>query len=150
MQCAYAVLYCYLACLVLPYFSTLFHKRYDFRKKKLIDIKFVLDFSTTFSETFVVLKRIRRDSVMNVRRSSCKVPLVFVRVKFNLNFLARFPKKKTQISNFMKIPPVGTELVHPDRRTETDMTTLIVAFRSFATTPMFRLYVASLLACSLF
>jgi len=33
-------------------------------------------------------------------------------------------------SDFMKIHPVGTELFHADRRT--NMTKLIVAFRSFA------------------
>jgi len=38
-----------------------------------------------------------------------------------------------QISNFMKIRPVGAELLHADRRT--DMTKLTVAFRSFANVP---------------
>jgi len=35
------------ACLALQYFSTLLHKRYDFRKKSL-DLKRVFIFSTTF------------------------------------------------------------------------------------------------------
>jgi len=38
--------------------------------------------------------------------------------------------KNPQISNFMKIRPVGAKLFRADRRT--DMTSLIVAFRSFA------------------
>jgi len=33
-------------CLAVQHFSTLFHKRYDFRKKKLLNIKCVLIFST--------------------------------------------------------------------------------------------------------
>jgi hypothetical protein len=41
--------------------------------------------------------------------------------------------KNTEISNFMKICPVGAELFHADRRT--DMTKLIVAFRNFANVP---------------
>jgi hypothetical protein len=47
-------------------------------------------------------------------------------------------KKNTQISNFMKIRPVGAELFHADWQTDTqadgrtDMTKLTVAFRSFA------------------
>ena len=40
---------------------------------------------------------------------------------------------KTQISNFMKIRPVGAELFHADGRTDrqTDMTKLTVAFTQF-------------------
>jgi len=39
----------------------------------------------------------------------------------------------TQISNFMKIRPVGAELFHVDGRTDT--TKLIVAFGNFAKAP---------------
>jgi hypothetical protein len=44
--------------------------------------------------------------------------------------------KKTQISNFMKILPLGAEVFHADR--QTDMTKLIVAFRNFANAPKHR------------
>lgn len=42
--------------------------------------------------------------------------------------------ENTQISNFMKIYPVGALLFHVDRQTDlqTDITTLIVAFCNFA------------------
>ena len=45
--------------------------------------------------------------------------------------------KSTQISNCMKIPPVGAELFYADRRMDgqTDMTNLIVAFRNFTEAP---------------
>jgi hypothetical protein len=39
-------------------------------------------------------------------------------------------REKPQISNFMKIRPMGSELFHSDERT--DMTKLIVASRNFA------------------
>jgi hypothetical protein len=42
--------------------------------------------------------------------------------------------KNTQISNFMKICPVGAELLHADGRT--DMTKLIAASRNFANAPV--------------
>jgi len=42
-------------------------------------------------------------------------------------------QKSTQISNFLKIRPVGADLLHLDRRTDT--TKLIVAFRNFANAP---------------
>jgi hypothetical protein len=45
------------------------------------------------------------------------------------NFLNRFPKNP-QVSNIMKIRPVGAELFQPDERTHT--TKLIVAFRNLA------------------
>jgi hypothetical protein len=54
------------------YFSTLSHKRHDFRggKKKLLGIKCVVSFSLQiFSETFHILWRIYRDIVINVKAS---------------------------------------------------------------------------------
>ena len=50
--------------------------------------------------------------------------------------------KNTQISNFMKIRPVGAELCHEDRQSEgrTDMTKLIVALHNFANAPKKRRY----------
>jgi len=35
-----------------------------------------------------------------------------------LNFLDRFPKKKGQIPNLIKIHPMGAELFHADGRTD--------------------------------
>jgi len=44
--------------------------------------------------------------IRTVYRSSCKVLVILVRFEWNLNFLHRF-SKNIQISNFMKIRPVG-------------------------------------------
>jgi hypothetical protein len=68
------------------------------------------------SETFLILKRIQRDMIKNVLRSSCKVPFILVRFSRNLNFFHRF-SKNTQISNFMLIRTLGEES-HADRRTD--------------------------------
>jgi hypothetical protein len=40
---------------------------------------------------------------------SRKVPIFLVQSEINVNFLGRFSKKKSQISNFMKIRPVGAD-----------------------------------------
>jgi hypothetical protein len=43
--------------------------------------------------------------------------------------------EKTQVPNFINIRPVKAELFHADERTGTDMTKLIVTFRSFTNAP---------------
>jgi hypothetical protein len=59
-----------------------------------------------------------RDLIKNVYPSLGKVYFILVWFKRNLNFLSRF-SKNTEISNSMKIRPVGTQLVHAGRRTDT-------------------------------
>jgi len=53
--------------------------------------------------------------------------------ELNLDFLDRFKKKNTHISNSMKIRLVEAELFHADGRT--DMTKITVAFRNFTNAP---------------
>jgi len=56
---------------------------------------------------------------------------------FNETWILMTFSKYTQISNFIKIRPVTTELFRTDGRTDrqTDMTKLIFAFRNFASAP---------------
>ena len=66
--------------LSLPYFSTLSHKRHNFRKKKIVELKIcVFIFSATLFEKFLVLRRNKRDIIINLQMSSCKVPDILVR-----------------------------------------------------------------------
>jgi hypothetical protein len=62
------------------------------------------------SETFHILRRIHRDSIMNVQRSSHKVPAILVRSQWNLNFLNRF-SKNTEIVKFHKNLSIGSRVV---------------------------------------
>ena len=85
-------------------------------------------FSTILSETFLILRKIQRDIVINVHKPSCKVTDILVTFEWNLNFLNKF-SKNTQISHLMKAHLVGAELFRADGRT--DVTKLIVGFRNF-------------------
>jgi hypothetical protein len=67
------------ACLAVPYFFTLSHKRHDFRKNVIEHKMCALIFATTLSETLLILRSIQRDIIINVHKYSCKVPVIFVR-----------------------------------------------------------------------
>ena len=69
-----------------------------------------------FSETFLILRRIKRNIIINVHRSSCKVPLLSS--KFMNLKLSRQIFTKKQMSKFMKIRPVVAELFHAGGRTD--------------------------------
>ena len=81
---------------------------------------------------FYILRRIERYLIKNVHWSAC----ILVRFEWNFDILDRF-SKNNQISNFMKIHPVGAELFHADGWMDgrTDMTKLAVAFRNLANAP---------------
>jgi hypothetical protein len=64
------------ACMAVPYFSTLSHKRHNILKKVIQHKICVLSFSTTLSETFFILSIIQRDIIVNVHMPSCKVPVI--------------------------------------------------------------------------
>jgi len=96
----------------------------------------VCDYVQRVSEKFFILRSMERDIFINVHRSSCKVRAVIVTFQHYMNFLNTF-SKNPEVSDFMKIRPVGAELFHADGRT--DMTKLIVAFRYFVEAPKQRL-----------
>jgi len=101
--------------------STIFlhisYKWHDFREKVIDGRKCVLIFSTNLPEIYPIVIIIKRDSITSFYRSSCKVPVIFVRFEWKLNFLDRI-SKHAEISNFMNIRPVWTELYQADRRTD--------------------------------
>jgi len=82
------------ACLALLYFP---HYLINGRilVKRVLDIKYVFSFPPRLSsETFLILRRTERDIIVNVHWSSCKVPVILVRISQNSNFIDRFSKNK--------------------------------------------------------
>jgi len=92
----------------------------------------VLFYLQLSSETFLILRRSGQDMMINVYWSTCKVRVILTRFKLNLNFFDRF-SKNAQISNSIKIRPMGAELFHADGWTDgrIEMRSLIFAFRNF-------------------
>jgi hypothetical protein len=86
------------------------------------------DFSTTFIRSISLARTIQPDIIINVKTSSCKVPVILVG-----NFLDRFSNSlKYQISlKSLQWEPSCS--MRTDGRT--DMTKLTVAFRNFANAP---------------
>jgi hypothetical protein len=73
--------------------STVFEGR-----KKLLRVKYVFWFSLQIlSKTFLILRRIQQDIIINLHRSLCEVLTILVRFECNLNFLDRFKKKYSDI-----------------------------------------------------
>jgi hypothetical protein len=85
----------------------------------------------------LILRRIKRDIIINVKTSSCKVPVIFVGLYWKFNSLNIFFKKSSNIK-FHQNPSSGSR-VFPrgpmDRRKASNMTKLIFAFRNFAESP---------------
>jgi hypothetical protein len=74
MQCACAMLSS-VASPAMQYFSTSFHKQYDFRKK-IVELQMCV---VIFSTNFVILRRNELDVIKNVYWCACEVPVVVVR-----------------------------------------------------------------------
>ena len=71
IQRACAVLYCHLWPLWLHHIFPLCHKRHDYRKKAIEHKMCVLISLQLMSKTFLILRIIQRDIVINVKTSSC-------------------------------------------------------------------------------
>jgi hypothetical protein len=64
------------ASMALPRFATLSHKRRDFRKKVTEHKMCVSIFPTIFVSNISQYKRIQGDIAIDVKTSSCKVPVI--------------------------------------------------------------------------
>ena len=67
------------ACPALQYFSTLSHKRHDFRSYRTQKSGVLISLELFLSGTFLILQRNERDMSINVYRNACKLPVISVR-----------------------------------------------------------------------
>jgi hypothetical protein len=121
MQCACAVLSS-VVCLTPPHFSPLSHRECEFRKKKKkkLSIKRGFWFSLRhLSEICFILRIIQRDIVINVKTFSCKVPVILV-IHINEPSFSGQSFETAQISNFIKIRLVKTNMFHMDGHDKAD------------------------------
>jgi hypothetical protein len=93
------------------YYPTLTHKRNDLRRKTVNERKMCFDILHNF-----LILRLQRDTILTVRMPSHTAPAIIVRFYCNFYLLNRV-LKDIEISNFMKIRPVGAEKIHADERT---------------------------------
>jgi hypothetical protein len=133
MQSACAVLYNYLWPVWLYHIFPHYLINGTIFGKLLLNIKCVFWFSVQLlSETFLILRRIQRDIIINVHRSLCKLPLLLSDFNETWIFSTDFRKKKSSNIKFYENPSIVSRVVPCGR---TDMTKLIVAFRNFANAP---------------
>jgi hypothetical protein len=93
------------ACLAYLINGTIFRKRVNEHK---ICFDFLCNF---FSEKFLILRRIKQDSIVNVNRYFCHILI-------KLEYSQQIFKKNHQRSNFITIHPAGAELFHADGRAD--------------------------------
>jgi len=112
------------------FFSTLSHKRHNFRKM-LLNIKCVFWFSLPLlSETFLIVRRTERYIIINVHRPSCKVILILDRFWWKTAFSPHIIEKRSN-TKFHKNSSGGCRVVPCG---QTEMAKLRVALRNYAKT----------------
>jgi hypothetical protein len=120
------------ASLATPHFSTS-HKLHDFGKKVTEHKMCVLIFCTTFISNISHSKKKTARYCHKYKNVYMHGTRYFCRILIKLEIFFNRLSKKSQISNLIKIRPVGGDVFHADRRK--DIMKLTVAFRNFVNAP---------------
>jgi hypothetical protein len=110
-------------CHLWPICTTFFHifsqtPRFSRGKKVLLKVKHVFRLALQLlSEVFLIVRRIQVVMIESVYQSAYKIPVIILRFWRNFEFFSTvFFSKNIQISNFMKIRPLGAELFYAGGR----------------------------------
>ena len=129
----------HVACPAVPCFSTLSHKRHDFRKECTEHEICVLIFSTDLSETFLIPRRTERNIGRKCKQLFMCSARNYCQILMDLEISRKIFEKSSNIK-FHENPSSGRRVVacgrtdgHRDR--QTDVMKLTVAFRNFANMP---------------
>jgi hypothetical protein len=121
MQSACAVLYCHLWPVGLYHnFPTLCDKDTKLKQSVTEHKICVLIFSTNLSKTFLILRRIQRDIIINVYSYLRKVPIILIKFQSKMKFSQQIFEKQTNIK-FNENPSSGSQVVacgQTDRQTD--------------------------------
>jgi hypothetical protein len=124
MQNASVVLYCHLWPVWLHHIFPLYLINGTIFGNKLLNTKCVLCFYLQLlSETFLTVRKIQRDVVINMRTSSYKLSVILGIFKWNLNFMNRFSKKvnigfNKNLFSESRVVPCGRTDEQIDRKTD--------------------------------
>jgi hypothetical protein len=131
-KCMCCITLSFVACLVLPRFSTLSHKQHGFWQKFIEHKMCILIFCTTFVWKTSQSRWIQED-IINVYRSSCKVPIILVTFNQTWMFSTDFWKILTyQVSwKSVKWEPSCSTWMAKQTHKQTDMTKLLVTYLLF-------------------
>ena len=139
MQSACALLYCHLW--LLPIYNTFPHYVINGtifgEEKTLLNLKYVFWLpQPILSDTFLILRRIQWDTIINLIWSSCKVLVILVRFQWKFSFLNRFSEKKTSAKICHENSSGGSRVVSCGRTDrQSYMAKVTVTFRNFTNAP---------------
>jgi len=110
-MCVLRIMSC-VAALAVPYFSMLSHIRNDILKNCIEHKMCVLIFFTIFVRDIshsMKKSASERNGIINIHRSSCKVPYILMKLEYSRQIFKKVLKYK------ISIRPVGAELLYIDK-----------------------------------
>jgi hypothetical protein len=126
----------YVACLTVPHFSTLSHKRHEFREEKFVEniVFFFYFFLQRLSETFIIIRRIFAKNCHKFTETLMWSTPCSCQILITLEFSGRIYEKYSN-TKFRENPSSGSRVAPCGQTDKQNMTKLAAAFHSSAQSP---------------